>query len=379
MGYRLRARQSWRQVSNLPKRSGKLETCRHVRRPALERLEDRTLFSVSGLLPVVPLLFNARGAAQVSHLLSGPLQVDLYRATLQAGDVLDASVSAAGAGSGLTSLLRVFDANGTPLALDDQQGGDPQLRFQAATAGDYLVGVSSAPDDNYTLAVPGSGTAGATTGAYTLDAQLTTAAPLLPDLTGNSFRLGADMAAAGDTVPVNFTVEDRGGADPGNFQVQVLLADSNLFDSSAQVLATLHAHRPAGGRDGPGLLLSGRLQRDAAGGPGVGADVRRSADRPGPRGPRGRPVRQERRPSRRDWGPLTVVTRVPAGVTDLSAVDPGLRTETAGTAGPNQVGTYTFTVSSALGNGELTAEVTSLAGGFGLVSTDAVRTRRARC
>ena len=46
------------------------------------------------------------------------------------------------------------------------------------------------------------------------------------------------MAAPGDTVPVSFTVENRGGADPGNFQVQVLLADNNLFDSSAQVLAT---------------------------------------------------------------------------------------------------------------------------------------------
>ena len=60
----------------------------------------------------------------------------------------------------------------------------------------------------------------------------------MPDLTGSSFRTGVDMAAAGDTIPVNFTVQNRGGADPGNFQVQVLLADSNLFDSSSQVLAT---------------------------------------------------------------------------------------------------------------------------------------------
>ena len=44
-------------------------------------------------------------------------------------------------------------------------------------------------------------------------------------MTGSSFRTGADMAASGDTVPVSFTVENRGGADPGNFQVQVLLSD----------------------------------------------------------------------------------------------------------------------------------------------------------
>ena len=49
----------------------------------------------------------------------------------------------------------------------------------------------------------------------------------MPDLTGSSFRTGVDMAASGETVPVSFTVENRGGADPGNFQVQVLLSDSN--------------------------------------------------------------------------------------------------------------------------------------------------------
>ena len=69
-------------------------------------------------------LFND---AQVSHFLSIPDEVDLYSVTLQRGETLDASIDAQQAGSGLTSLLRVFDANGTPLALDNQQGGDPQL------------------------------------------------------------------------------------------------------------------------------------------------------------------------------------------------------------------------------------------------------------
>src|SRR5579864_9057811 len=44
------------------------------------------------------------------------------------------------------------------------------------------------------------------------------------DLTGASFLLGADEAAPGDQVAVAFTVKNRGGADPGNFQVQVVLA-----------------------------------------------------------------------------------------------------------------------------------------------------------
>ncbi len=125
--------------------------------------------------------------------------------------------------AGLESLLRIFDANGTPLALDNQQGGDPQLTFQAATAGTYFIGVSSAPNNNYNPAVTDSGVPGGTTGLYTLDVTRSTTTPLMPDLTGSSFRTGVDMAAAGDTVPVNFTVQNRGGADPGNFQVQVLL------------------------------------------------------------------------------------------------------------------------------------------------------------
>ena len=85
----------------------------------------------------------------MSHFLSIPDEVDLYSVTLQGGETLDASIDAQQAGSGLASLLRVFDANGTPLALDNQQGGDPQLTFQAATAGTYYIGVSSAPNNNY--------------------------------------------------------------------------------------------------------------------------------------------------------------------------------------------------------------------------------------
>src|SRR5690349_4036964 len=108
-------------------------------RPALEWLEDRSLFSASPLSGAVPLHFNARNAAEVSHFLSSPAAVDLYRVPLQAGDTLDVGVTAAAAGSGLVSLLRVLDANGTSLALTDQEGGDPRLTFQASAAGDYFV------------------------------------------------------------------------------------------------------------------------------------------------------------------------------------------------------------------------------------------------
>jgi hypothetical protein len=173
-------------------------------RPPLEYLEDRTLFSVAPLAAAVPLTFNAVHVAQVQHFLSSPREFDLYRVTLQASDAIQVGISAqdagnqAGAGflfpfpgfayqgtSALSSQLRVFDASGTPLALDDQQGGDPSLSFQAATAGDYYVGVSSGGNDNYDPNVAASGSPGGTTGAYTLGVRLLPGAPLQPDLTGS--------------------------------------------------------------------------------------------------------------------------------------------------------------------------------------------------
>jgi hypothetical protein len=201
-------------------------------------LEDRTLLATSPLDLAVPLHFGAFNDARVSHFLSIPEEFDLYSVAMQKGETLEASASAQQTGSGLASLLRVFDASGTPVALDNQQGGDPQLSFQAAAAGMYYLGVSSAPNNSYNPKVTYSDVPGDTTGLYTLDVNLKTGAPLLPDLTGSSLRTGIAMAAGGDTIPLSFNVENRGGADPGNFQVQVLLGDSNLFGSSSQVLST---------------------------------------------------------------------------------------------------------------------------------------------
>ena len=301
--------------------------------PNGEWLEPRTLLAASPLDLAVPLHFGAFNNAELSHFLSIPDEVDLYSVSLQKGETLDASINAQQAGSGLASLLRIFDAIGTPLALDDQQGGDPQLSFQAATAGIYYVGVSSAPNNNYNPTLVASGVPGDTTGLYTLDVKLTPSAPLLPDLTGSSFRTGVDMAAAGDSIPVNFTVQNRGGADPGNFRVQLLLAGSNRFDSSSRVLTTLTRAE----------LVAGPTNRDFSTPAGFSVTLP-----PGlPSGPACIGIRIVADPAvpeaglydksgvhrGSDWEPLTVVTRVPPGVTDLSQVDAGLFTETAGTLG----------------------------------------------
>jgi len=310
----------------------------------------------------VPLHFGVFNDAEVSHFLSIPDEVDLYSVTLQRGETLDAVIDAQQAGSGLASLLRIFDSDGTPLALDNQQGGDPQLSFQAATAGIYYVGVSSAPDNNYNPTVVASGVPGDTTGLYTLDVKLTTAAPLLPDLTGSSFRTSVDMAAAGDTIPANFTVQNRGGADPGNFQVQVLLSDSNIFPGTSLVLATLARGElvtDATGRDFSSPAgFSVTLPAGQPSGPAY-FGLRIVAD---PNVPEAGLYDKSGVHRGSDWEPLTVVTRAGAGATDLSNVDGGLYTEITGSLGSGQVNTWSFAVSSTLGNGELKAEVAATSG-----------------
>ncbi len=199
-------------------------------------------------------------------------------------------------------MLRVFDASGTPLALDDQQGGDPSLTIQVPLGGDYYVGVSSAPNDNYNPNLPGSGALGDTTGLYTLGVRLITTAPLLPDLTGSSFRTSVDMAAAGDQVPVNFTVENRGGANPGNFQVQVLLADNNTFDSSSKVLTTLTRAELAAGSNGRDFSSPAGFSVTVPAGLASRRDYLGLRIPRGPCSARSWSIRQERRPSRHRLG-----------------------------------------------------------------------------
>jgi hypothetical protein len=345
---------------------------------AVEWLEDRTLFSASPLESAQPLRFNTFNVAQVAHFLSSPGEVDLYSVSLSAGDTLQAGISARDAGnqagasftftfpgtptqgaSALSSLLRVFDQNGTPLALNDQEAGDPSLSFQAAAAGTYYIGVSSAPNDDYDPTVANdnydSTGAGGTTGLYTLGVRHISAAPLLPDMTGSSFRTGADMAAAGDTVPVQFTVQNRGGADPGNFQVQVLLAGNNLFDGSSVVLATLQRSDLVAGANGRDFAAPAGFSVTVPAGAAAGPAALGLRIVPDPRVPDAGLDDKSGVHRGVDWEPLTVVTAAPAGTANLSDVDPSLRTESVGTlnSGLSAI-TYSVTVGAARGAGQVT-------------------------
>jgi hypothetical protein len=210
--------------------------------------------------------------------------------------------------------------------------------------------------------VPGSGITGGTTGLYTLTARLTSP-PLLPDLAGSSFRTGLDMATGGESVPVSFAVENRGAVDPGKFQVQLLLSPTNVFDSSAHVLATLSRSQLTASYDGrdftspPGLTVTvpaGWASAQAVVGLRIVAD---------PSVPEAGQFDKSGVHRGADWEPIAIVTSNSTGSSNLSNVDPTINTESAAAlALSNPVSVYTFAVSSTVGDGQFEAEVNDTAG-----------------
>src|SRR6516165_2966750 len=92
--------------------SGQSQRRWSFRQPDGDRLEPRTLLAASPLASAVPLRFGVLNDAEVSHFVSVPDEVDLYSVTLESGETLDARIDAQQAGSGLTSLLRIFNASG---------------------------------------------------------------------------------------------------------------------------------------------------------------------------------------------------------------------------------------------------------------------------
>src|SRR5262249_47350592 len=127
---------------------------------------------------------------------------------------------------------------------NDQEGGDPSLRFQAPAAGDYFVGVSAAGNAGDDPAVANSGTAGGARGGDKRGVGRGRGGGRKGDLNGGSVRLGAERAAWGETVSVAFRVENRGGTDSRAFVVRLLLSPDNRFGDNAVVLQTVE--RPGG-------------------------------------------------------------------------------------------------------------------------------------
>jgi hypothetical protein len=172
--------------------------------------------------------FQGRSSVVVNGFLSHRSDVDLYSLQLAPGDTITAAVDTQASGSGLDTALRVFAANGQPIASNNNYAGlDPAVSFQAAVAGTYYIGVSQASNQTYD---PDVGFAGDDTVSGLYELTLTRSqARLAPDLIGASFQLLQPTAVWHSTVTVSYTIENRGGAASKTTGVDLLLDDTNRF------------------------------------------------------------------------------------------------------------------------------------------------------
>lgn len=101
--------------------------------------------------------------------------VDFFQVQLAANDQLTIDIDASEFGGSLDSVVRLFDASGTQLAVSDDASApgeffslDSFLDFTALAAGTYYIGVSGFSNFNYDPLTGGSGVA-ALTGDYSID------------------------------------------------------------------------------------------------------------------------------------------------------------------------------------------------------------------
>ena len=233
------------------RRSGAKPTCSRphsssgVFRPWLEWLEERVLLSAGdSIAHAIGLSFSNNTSAiyqtvRVTEDLADASDVQLNRISLNPGDMVTASVNTIPYGSGLNSYLRIFEemSGGSVRQIasnDNLQGQDPGLTFQADGSGTgvYYVGVSSFDNTAYLPKLAGSGT-GLSNGLFDLTLTKTsTPAPKMPLLVGSSFAVSPSVVVGSDTITVNYTVENRGGASTSaSTPVSLLLSADNRFDN----------------------------------------------------------------------------------------------------------------------------------------------------
>ena len=121
--------------------------------------------------------------------IDGGTDVDMFRVTVTGGQTVRFDID--NSSQGFDSYIRLFDANGTELASNDD-GPTPgesaslesYLQFTFATAGNYSLGVSGFRNSSYN-AVSGAGDVAGSTGQYTLEVSQGTVDPPPPPTSDN--------------------------------------------------------------------------------------------------------------------------------------------------------------------------------------------------
>ena len=100
---------------------------------------------------------NGPGFAVINDTIDAGADADIYRFQLSQGDSVTLDINASQLGTGLDPILRLFDADGNELTVNDD-AQDPSsgvfsldsfIVFEADTTGDYYVGVSGFSNFDY--------------------------------------------------------------------------------------------------------------------------------------------------------------------------------------------------------------------------------------
>jgi V8-like Glu-specific endopeptidase len=180
----------------------------------------------------------------------GDKDVDLYRFVAAAGSTVLLSTSLPAGGNPMDTILRLFDASGTQLAVNDDFGGSlySHVEHTFAASGTYYAGVSGYSNFNYDPNVAGSGVAGST-GDYHLTLQLDS--PV-----GTGTWVGVDFGRAdslspnhwtlfsGGTVPATLVdlIDEAGNSTAIDLTIERIGDSSLLTDDSVPAPSTLPIH-----------------------------------------------------------------------------------------------------------------------------------------
>ncbi len=152
------------------------------------------------------------------------LDVDMYQVQADAGSLLQVDLDAAAFGSALDTVLRIFDATGHPVAMDDDAiggGTDSHLDYYVLASGTYYIGVSCFINGVYNPFIEGSGGFASSTGDYTIEIKVVphpTAASFAVTLAAGEQRAGVDLGSSrlgAVTGQVFVDINGNGKHDPG--------------------------------------------------------------------------------------------------------------------------------------------------------------------
>lgn len=146
--------------------------------------EDNDTLATATALPIVagrPSAYTASGNIGDNPALIGfnaPLDVDLLQVQLAGGSTIRIDIDSDSIGTGLDSIVRLFDVAGNELAFNDDGAApgeffsfDSYLEFTVPASGTYYIGVSGYDNFTYDPLNAATGTAGST-GDYTINVEV---------------------------------------------------------------------------------------------------------------------------------------------------------------------------------------------------------------